>query len=155
MEKKLNVKDEALRRLSYRLYSTLELTRHLKNLDYNDSEIEETVHELTENQYLDDKGFVENYVSGRGMRRLMSLRALEYELKAIVGQTPWLSAVIREAYHVFNGGEDNVLTRILEKKNARSIIQDSMESRKLVDYLRKKGFTYENILNAMEQLKAD
>lgn len=155
MEKKLNVKDEALRRLSYRLYSTLELTRHLKNLDYNDSEIEETVHELTENQYLDDKGFVENYVSGRGMRRLMSLRALEYELKAIVGQTQWLSAVIREAYHVFNGGEDNVLTRILEKKNARSIIQDSMESRKLVDYLRKKGFNYENILNAMEQLKAD
>ena len=154
MTEKISVRDEAFRRLSYRLYSAKELSRHLKSLDYSDIEIENTITELTEKEYLNDRKFVESYVTGRGMRRLMSVRSLVYELKSVTGYTDWLEDVIRTTYNEFNGGEEAVLEKLIDKKNAAHSELNKAEEKKLVDYLRRKGFEYENIQNAVCRLKS-
>lgn len=157
MKEDLNAFEEALRRLSYRLYSTLEIKKHLLKKEYSEREIEEAINKLNGKKYLDDKEYVKNYVTGKGIRRLMSKKALMYELRYRVGNKEWLEELIDTFYEEYIGSENSVTVKLLEKKlKGKNYFElDKKEKNKIIKYILNKGFPYHILEKSLNSLYGD
>ncbi len=154
MAKKLSCLDEALRRLSYRLYSTKELRNYLSKKEYEQREINQTIEKLMQKKHLDDKKYVEGFVTGRAERRLMSIKGVVYELNNIVGNEPWIEERVNALYKEYLGGEDAVIKkRVIKRLKGRKVCDlDFKERKKLIGYLTNKGFNYYTVENVLDNL---
>ncbi len=154
MPDKKTCMDEALRRLSYRLYSCNELRIHLAKKDFGENEIQQAINTLIEKDYLNDEKFVEGFVTGRAARRLMSMMGVVYELKRVVGNVPWLEEKVSEIYNEFLGGEEKVISKLARKRlNGKHYSGlEKKEKRKLVNYLTNKGFKYYLVEKVLDNL---
>jgi SOS response regulatory protein OraA/RecX len=155
MESQSECFNEALRRLSYRLYCEKEIRDHLFKKGYTD--IEKDIEKLKELGYINDMEFVRSYVSGRGMRRKMSLKALFTELKLKMGKSEWLYDKIYEFYNDYNGSEEDIAENVFMKKLGAKDFKslDNKEKQKLKSYLLSKGFDYKTVKELFLKFESD
>ncbi len=141
-------KEKAFFLLTYRDHSVYELKVKLRKRDFDEKVIDKTVEYLLENRYLDDKKFSEIYLNEllntkrSGMmiiRKKLFQKGLSRELINNL-----LNDLDDEIFH------NNCLFYLQKKKKLLEKNHDENIKNKLYNYLSRKGFRYEIILNVFE-----
>jgi regulatory protein len=125
--------------LSYRMRSSQEIIQHLKEKDYVEPVIQETVHKLKKLNYIDDEAFAIAYIKTNARISLKGPNVLKQELiqKGVSG------SVIENVLSNYSVEEQlEFATKVAEKtvkktKSSSSKIQDQ----KITEVLLRKGFT--------------
>lgn len=142
------VKKRAAKILSHHSISKNELSKKLRERGFSDEASEETAEWFSRRGMVDDTAFarqVAEYYKKRGcgklrIRQELSRRGIEREL---VEET--LSEL---------GSVEGELCALIEKK-LRAKVPDADEKRRLYAFLLRRGFRYEEIRSAMNELKLD
>ena len=144
--KKTAIEDKAYMRsldlLSRRARSEWELRDYLKRKDYEPEVIEKIVNRLTNAGYIDDAKFAEAWISNRRLLKATSKRKLRMELL----QKRVSNEIINVALEDDETDEGQVLKDLVNKKRQQSRYQDDQ---KLMAYLMRQGFNYDDVKSAM------
>lgn len=138
----------AYRYLSYRPRSEKEVVDHLTKKKVNEKTIAQIVTRLKEQDYLDDKEFALWWVDQRGRFRPRSRYFLKSELikkgieRKIIDQV--LAKVDEEAL------VDKI---ILKRKSRLKNLEPSQARKKLIGYLQRRGFSWEEIKKGLKKAK--
>lgn len=139
--------NRALHFLSYRPRSRAELEEYLEKRGVNEPQIERITGRLERAGLLDDEAFAKYWVENRERFRPRGLRALRYELrnKGIGDDT------IEEALAAVDVSESAYRSAGKKARQLRNTDQQTF-CRKLVEYLARRGFSYEVAREAAERL---
>lgn len=138
-------KEKAFFLLTYRDHSVYELKVKLRKRDFDEKVIDKTIEYLLENGYLNDKKFSEIYLNEllntkrSGMmiiRKKLFQKGLSRELISNL-----LDDLDDEIFH------NNCLFHLQKKRKLLEKKHDENIKNKLYNYLSRKGFRYETILN--------
>lgn len=144
--KKTAVEDKAYMRsldlLARRVRSEWEVRDYLKRKDYESDVIEKTVNRLADAGYIDDVKFAEAWINNRRLLKATSKRKLQMELR----QKRVADEVIAIALEEDETDEQNILKELVAKKRQQSRYQDDQ---KLMAYLMRQGFNYDDVKSAM------
>lgn len=135
---------QALGQLSRRQRSEWELRDYLKRKEYAPEVINQVIEQLTEYGYVDDKKFADAWIANRRLLKATSARRLRQELK----QKRVSDEVISEALAEDETDEHEVLKDLVERKRKQTKYQDDL---KLMQYLARQGFSYDDIKSAMQE----
>jgi regulatory protein len=141
---------QALRSLSYRARSEAEIRQNLKEHEFSEPVIEETLERLRKSGLLDDARFAKSWVENRTELRPRSRRALAFELgrKGISGEA--LDEALAET-------DDDELAYQAGLKQARKL--QSLEwaefRPKLLAFLARRGFQYSTAAEAVSRIWAE
>ncbi len=135
--------DRALNLISHRPRSEWEIRDYLRRKDLTDHVISIVVNRLTERGYLDDADFAKRWVATRRLLKSTSKRRLAQELR----QKRIKDEIIREVLAEDETDERQVLRELIERKRKQSKYQDNI---KLMQYLSRQGFNYDDIKSALE-----
>jgi regulatory protein len=132
--------DRAVRFLSYRPRSRVEIERYLRRKGAGDPVLSDVIHRLEQAGYLDDEAFARFWVDNRQRFRPRGQRALGYELR----QKGLSSQTIATAL----GGldEDKAAWQAIEDRLSRwNDLTHEQLRRKVTAFLQRRGFDYEVI----------
>ena len=138
--------DRAYNYLSYRPRSSKEVKDYLAKKGCDQPTISKIIAALQEQKLLDDKNFAEIWISERRQFQLKSRRQLEYELR----QKGIEKAVIDASLSEIPNDDTSTIKELIERK---SLINKYGSREKLIKYLVSKGFSYNDIRAALEQLE--
>lgn len=140
---KTAVEDKALMRaydlLARRPRSTWEMHDYLKRKDYDELLIKKILNMLSDRGLLDDKKFAQAWVDNRRLLKPVSKRRLMQELQ----QKRISKNIIVSVLDAEETDERGVLKQLVEKK--RSIPRFAADEQKLIAYLMRQGFRYDDI----------
>jgi regulatory protein len=139
--------DSALTFLSYRTRSEFEIKQKLRKQGFNEDSIVKVIDRLREQKLVDDLSFAKYWKENRLNSNPKSKRSIKYELmgKGIPGEI---------ALEAINDIDDTANAYKAGLKKARLLFRlDYTEFRKrLLNYLKWRGFSYEIINNVVELL---
>lgn len=145
--------NKALEFLSYRMRSIKEVEDHLRKKDNNDTIIQEVIFKLKENRYVDDLEFATAFVrtqwqsNGKGpsvIKRELVEKGIEQSfIEQALTQYDQPSQIAEAINHA---------EKVLKKNNKLSTIQ---LKQKLEQHLMRKGFSYDIISIALEEVNFD
>ncbi len=139
--------DAALRYLSYRSRSEHELKTYLSRKEYDEETMGGVLERLRHIGLADDAAFARSWISNRQLLKPSSRRRLVAELM----QKGVPKDVISEALAgLSSDDQDSVLLQIIERKRHLSQYQDK---NKLIAYLARQGFGYDEIRRALGSLE--
>jgi regulatory protein len=129
--------------LAHRARSQAEIERHLKRKGFSSKTIFKTIDRLRNQNYLDDLEFARAWVKGRTARKPSSKSALRYGLH----QKGIDDKIIEQ---VLMGVDNSELARTCVEKKLRlwGNLEPEEFRKKILNYLKRKGFNYEVSLNA-------
>ena len=133
-------KATAVRLLSRRDHSVLELRRKLNQRDFPRDEIEDALEDLIKRNYLSDERFSEAYIHVRKQKGFGPLR-IASELK----ERGVDESVYRDYLSASSGSWEQVLERVYQAKYRGSPVKDFNEKAKRMRFLQYRGFAPENI----------
>ena len=136
------VLDKTLNLLSYRARSEWELRDYLKRKKQPPTTIEKILNKLSNLGYVDDKKFAENWVANRRLLKPTSSLKLRSELK----QKRIPNIIIDEVLKADETDEKDVLKELIERKKRRY-----PDQQKLMAYLARQGFRYDDIKTALRE----
>lgn len=141
----------ALKYLSYRDRSAFEIKERLKQKDFSEASIQETVGWLTRLGYLNDERFALNW----SRSRIASKKFGEYRLRRELSAKGLSAETIEQTMQV-------VYSEISEWDLAQSLAQKKLsqlkgvdpksKSRRLAQYLQRKGFPSDTVFKTVNQL---
>ncbi|MFZ3590961.1 recombination regulator RecX [Bacillus sp. DJP31] len=136
--------------LSYRMRSTQEVIQNLKEKEYEDAIIQETIHKLRNINYLDDEAFAIAFVRTNSRVSLKGPVILKQEL----GQKGISALEIETALsHYTEEDQLAFATKIAEKTLGKTTsASEKMQKQKVTETLIRKGFSREIITLAMNEL---
>lgn len=134
--------EKTLNLLSYRQRSAWELRDYLRRKKQSKEDIEIILSKLSENGYVDDRKFAQSWVETRRLLKPMSQKRLRLELR----QKRISDEVINEVLAEDETNELDVLKEIIERKAKRY-----PDKQKLMQYLARQGFSYDNIKSALAE----
>lgn len=137
--------DLALKYLSYRMRSEREIGDYLARKGYG-AEAGRVVERLRDMRLLDDRAFAAAWVAERQTLRSRSKRMLEQELMQKGVAREVIQGVLAE---MSVEEQDKTLDDLIARKRRLSQYQDQ---EKLMAYLARQGFTYEQIKKALVRL---
>lgn len=141
---------QALRSLSYRARSEAEIRQNLKEHDFSETVIEETINRLRKSGLVDDGRFAKSWVENRNEFRPRSRRALAYELrgKGITGE------ILDEA---LADTDDDEMAYQAALKQARKLqgLEWNDFRQKMLAFLARRGFQYTNAASAVSRVWAE
>lgn len=130
--------NRAIRFLSFRPRSQAEMERYLRDKEYAEEIVADTVKRLLDQHYLDDEAFARFWVDNRERFRPRGQRALRYELRQ---------------KGIADGVIDTVLADVAEVDLAWSVIEGKLHhwqnltkeslQKKVMGFLSRRGFSYE------------
>jgi regulatory protein len=130
----------ALRYVAIRPRSEWELATYLARKEVDKPAAEQVMQRLRDLRLLDDFDFARAWVSNRRLLKSTSKRRLRLELQ----QKHVVSAAIDQALAEDETDERQTLRDIIQKKRSRY-----PDERKLMQYLARQGFSYDDIKNAL------
>ena len=139
-------KTKILKYLLYKKRTEKEVMKKFSDIIPNDM-LSEIIEELKENGYIDDKNYIKRAVYEFTNLKNMSLKELEYKL-----YSKGLDKDLIEDYLCENMEE----LKKFEIRSARNIIskkQGSMEADQIIEFLRKKGYSFDNIKQALSEVE--
>ena len=140
------VKNSALNLLSYRMRSEKELVSRLSFKGYNEIDINGVISELSEYGYINDFDFGVAFSKDKIRISRIGPIVLRSKLKEHISSDDLLSEIIDQMYT-----EETIvsLLKILINKRKKTII-DNNSINKLIQYLIRKGFLYDDIKSVIE-----
>ena len=145
-----DAKDIALRFLSYRPRSEMEVRRYLAGKGHTESIQDEVVVWLRHLNYVDDLRFARQWIESRNRSNPMGSRRLFQELR----QKGVSEAVIHQAFEDYHGEADEAaLAKELALKQAGRYKgqEGDAVTRKLSGYLARRGFKSAHIHQAVQE----
>jgi len=148
--------EQALRFLSFRPRSEMELTRHLRQHGFSEAAIQAESERLSRAGFVDDQAFAQYWVSNRDQFRPRGQSALRHELRQKGVADGTIDAILQDsdesgkAYQV-------ALERLARWQRANSALSMSAATlrRKLTDHLLRRGFGYQVIRETWERLHSE
>lgn len=146
--KKLSADDKAyglaLAYVARRMRSTHELTDYFRRKGYEEPLGTQILHKLEKLGLVDDQKFAEAWVRNRRLLKPVSKRRLTQELrqKRVADET--ISQVLAED----ETDERSVLNELIARKRRQTKYQNDL---KLMQYLARQGFSYDDIKSALTQ----
>lgn len=140
--------DRALNLISHRPRSEGELRDYLRRKDLPSSDIDRVIAKLANGGYVDDLDFAMRWVSSRRLLKSTSKRRLTQELR----QKRIADEIISEVLVADSTDERQVLAELIQRKRKQTKYQDPT---KLMQYLSRQGFSYDDIKTAMSRLVED
>jgi regulatory protein len=138
---------QAIKFISYRPRSTEEVRKNLQKHNLNDEVVELVIQKCLNNGLLDDKQFAKTWIENRSEFRPSGKRALEFELKQH-GINPQIIDPLLE-----NLDEETLAYKATLKKSNKFLNSDYQTFRqKLYRHLNQRGFSYDVILTAINQV---
>ena len=132
--------DKTLNLLSFRPRSEWELKSYLKRKQQSPAVIEKILNRLSKYGYVDDLQFAQRWVENRRLLKPISTLKLRAELK----QKNIANNIIDEVLKADTTDETEVLKELIERKAKRY-----PDRQKLMAYLARQGFRYDNIKKAL------
>ncbi len=131
--------------LARRPRSEWEIRDYLKRKEYDSPTIDTILNKLSIKGYIDDTKFAQSWVASRRALKPTSLRRLQMELRQKYVAPEVIERVLAE-----DGTEElAVLKEMIQKKRTQSRYQDKD---KLMQYLARQGFRYDDIKQALEDM---
>ena len=142
------VEDKAMMRaydqLSRRARSEWEMRDYLRRKDHEPELIDKIISRLQDKNYLDDEQFARSWVENRRLLKKTSKRKLSQELKQKRVDEATINKVLAED----STDEQAVLKELVKKKSQQTRYQDKT---KLMQYLMRQGFRYDDIKQVLDQ----
>lgn len=135
--------DRALNLVSMRPRSEWEIRDYLKRKEYEPSIHDLVITRLNERGYLNDEDFAKRWVENRRLLKATSKRRLTQELR----QKRIADDIIKAVLDNDETDEVEVLKTLIERKRQQSRYQDDQ---KLIQYLARQGFAYDQIKEALK-----
>ena len=135
--------------LSYRDRSEGEMRQRLVRRGYPAEVIEYVISELKELNYLDDTKFALSWLRSRRESRPGSRGKIKWELRAKGVQDEVIAKVLDEEYPP---EAEARVARMLAEKRAN---QQGSTRKRIYDYLRRRGFGYDVITQALQDIGGD
>ncbi len=141
-------KEKAFFLLTYRDHSVYELKAKLRKRDFDEKVIDKTIEYLLENGYLNDKKFSEIYLNELLNTKRSGIMIIRKKLfqkglsRELINNL--LNDLDDEIFH------NNCLFHLQKKRKLLEKKHDENIKNKLYNYLSRKGFRYEIILNVFE-----
>ena len=132
----------ALRYAAMRLRSRWELESYLQRKEASEDLTKQIVDKLQRIGMVDDLAFAQAWVENRRLLKPTSRRKLQQELRAKRVPTDIISQVLQEEA----GTDQQALREIMEHKQRQTKYHDQT---KLMQYLARQGFSYEDIKSAL------
>ncbi len=139
--------DAALHFLSYRPRSEKEVRQRLRRRGFNGKVIDEVILKLSERRLIDDAAFSEYWRNNRLSFSPRSVRQIKLELrqKGVAAETA--DDALKDL-----DDDNSVYEAGLKKARRLSGLDYDDFRRRLYDYLRRRGFNYENVKGAVVRL---
>ena len=134
--------NRALRYAAIRNHSQWEMEQYLKRKDVSEDQSAVILARLADLGFIDDKNFANSWIENRRLLKPVSRRRLEQELR----QKHVNSEIIKAALEEDSTEELVVLKNLITKKRMQSSYKDNQ---RLMGYLSRQGFSYDDIKNAM------
>lgn len=149
-QKSINDKlyNNALNYLALRSRSTWEMQQYLQRKGAPPTLAQTILNKLSKAQRLDDASFARSWVANRRLLKPISLRRLTQELRTKRVPEEIITQVLAED----ETDDRAVLHDIIARKSQQTRYRDPQ---KLIQYLARQGFSYEDIKAAMESEAAD
>jgi len=146
-------REDALKLLGYRSRSANELERRLKKKGYEDEIVRDVLASLTRVDLLSDERFTADWIRSRMASKPMGRTMLRWELRQ-KGIAPEL---IEEALEeIDEEREFKAALALAEKKASKAAGGDAKaERRRLADFLRRRGFAWETVKRALNEVFGD
>ncbi len=140
----------ALRYLAVRPRSVMEMTRYLSGKSPNQAIIRRVIDRLNRYQYLDDETFARLFVENRKRQNPKSRFALTHELK----QKGISTRIIDDLLETYDDAA--MAWQALEAKSRQwRHLDPEVQRKKAVNYLRYRGFDYEAVQFALDQVSKE
>lgn len=136
--------DRALNLVIRRPRSEWELRGYLKRKDYTPEVIEKILNMLSKRGYVDDHDFARRWCENRRLLKPTSKRRLTQELR----QKRVPDDAIQAALEADETDERAVLQELVARKRKQTKYQDNL---KLMQYLSRQGFNYDDIKSVFEE----
>lgn len=137
--------DKTLNLLSFRPRSSWEIQDYLKRKKQPTERIEKILNKLSEYGYVNDEDFARRWVENRRLLKPISSLKLKAELK----QKRVSDEIINKVLTQDQTDERQVLKNLIERKAHRYPSQQ-----KLMQYLARQGFRYDDIKTALSEYQA-
>ncbi len=138
--------DRTLNLISHRPRSEWELRDYLKRKGCNEDLINQVLNRLCDRGYINDEDFARRWVENRHLLKSTSKRRLAQELR----QKRISDDIISDVLQSDETDERQVLRKLIEHKRGQAKYQDDL---KLMQYLARQGFSYDDIKSAINELK--
>jgi regulatory protein len=139
--------DAALHFLSYRPRSENEVRQRLRRRGFNVKVIDEVILKLSERRLIDDAAFSEYWRNNRLSFSPRSVRQIKLELRQ-----KGVAAETADDAVKYLDDDNSVYEAGLKKARRLSGLDYDDFRRRLYDYLRRRGFNYENVKRAVARL---
>ena len=134
----------ALRYVALRPRSEWELTTYLARKEIDQPVVQQITEKLRSLDLLNDHKFAESWVANRRLLKPVSKRRLTQELK----QKHEAEAIISQVLQADEAIETDVLAELVPRKRRQTKYQDNT---KLMQYLARQGFGYDDIKRVLTQ----
>lgn len=147
----IKAKDCAYRLLSYRPRSVKEISERLKKKGFTSSTIKKTIKYLSEINYLNDEDFAKTWVRTRLQLKPVGLALLRYQLrqKGVASET--IEKAFAECASQYDECEAAGELALSRRRRYRGLRCRQKVKRRLYQYLHRRGFAQDAILEAIRQ----
>jgi len=136
--------DRALQQLARRPRSEWEMRDYLRRKDASEEDIDQIIAKLAKLNYINDHDFTEAWVRSRRALKATSKRRLQQELFKKRVASDIIDAVLAED----EVSDYDSLIELIERKRRQTRYQDDQ---KLIAYLVRQGFNYQDVRSALDQ----
>ena len=150
VDEKERAHEAALNFLSYRPRSEQEVRRRLQKKDFMPEAVDDAIARLLRAGLIDDEAFARYWVENREQHKPRGAYALRHELR----QKGIESRIVDELVEQID--EDaNAYLAATKRLSRWQRLDPSVRRRKMSDYLRRRGFSYDVVLRVWERLIAE
>lgn len=142
-------KNHALRYLSYRDRSKLEVTQYLEKKEYSHSVIQQALHALIELNYVNDQRFALEWGRYKINKQKLGKNRLYVELLNKGIDKDILESTLEILYE--DNPEAELATQCARKKfNSLKGVEEEKKKRRLVQYLKRRGYSADIIYQSLK-----
>jgi len=142
-------RDSALRLLSFRDRTKSEVRKRLIGSDYPEDIVDEVIDQLSRMGFLDDEKFSRDWVKSRTTSKPMGKARLVWELRAKGVDQPMVDEALEG---LDEDAEYELALAAARKKAEKADISDPSFRNRLASFLRRRGFGWDAISKALDEL---
>ena len=137
-------RDSANRLLGFRMRSIFEMKRRLKEKDFDQEEIDYTIQNLINKNFLNDEDFGRAFVKEKVQNKKIGPRALKKEIFQHNLPTELMESLIQEVYDEYNP-KALIELHLAKKRIKKKTLINKKDKKRLTDFLIRKGFYWDSI----------
>jgi regulatory protein len=144
----------ALKLLSYKPRSVAEMRARLNEKEWADAQVvEQIIARLVELGYLDDEQFAARYADARLTVKPLGRTRLRRDLQRRKVSTQVVEQALEQAYEEHS--EEELIARAIAKRTRlKGAPATREETKKLFDYLIRRGFSYDLVMRKVREISA-